>query len=186
MYYLSCMSRLTVNIPGHIHFLTCSFYHRFDLLASSTACQLLGAALRDARETAQFDLWAYVFMPNHVHLLIRPRSETYSMAAIQRSFKEPFAREFVQLMRQNDTHLLKLLRFGQNPRWFHRVWQRGGGFDRNLYTSEYVRRAAAYTEANPVRRGLVESPGEWRWSSARVRAGYSDAPAPIDTCDSLI
>lgn len=179
------MPRRTFNIPGHAHFLTCSCYHRYDLLASAEACRLLGVALRDARERAHFDLWGYVFMPNHVHLVIRPRNDNYSMASIQRSFKEPFARGFVSFLGRHAPRLLEPLRFGQTPSHFHRVWQRGGGFDRNLYTPEYIRRAIAYTEANPVRSGLVESPEEWRWSSARVRAGYSDAPAPVDPCDGL-
>ena len=115
------MSRRTFNIPGHVHFLTFSCYHRLDLLTSAWACQLLGDALRKACETSYFDLWAYVFMPNHVHLVVRPRHDNYSMAAIQRSFKEPFAREFVAFLKRHDPQRLEPLRFKTAPNQFHRV-----------------------------------------------------------------
>lgn len=50
-------------------------------------------------------------------------------------------------------------------------WQRGGGFDRNLVSEAHVRQKVDCIHANPVRRGLVTSPTDWGWSSARFYAG---------------
>ncbi len=49
----------------------------------------------------------------------------------------------------------------------HRFWQRGGGFDRNLYERDAIQKAVEYIHGNPVRRGLVERAEGWEWSSAR-------------------
>ena len=51
----------------------------------------------------------------------------------------------------------------------HRFWQRGGGFDRNMWNPKAIYDAIEYIETNPVRAKLVTSPHEWNWSSARVR-----------------
>ena len=45
-----------------------------------------------ARGIHGFRLWAWVIMPEHVHLLRYPVAETYSIARILRSIKGPFAR----------------------------------------------------------------------------------------------
>ena len=44
-------------------------------------------------------------------------------------------------------------------------WQSGGGFDRNLIKPDTLMTMIDYIHMNPVRRGLVEKPAEWTWSS---------------------
>jgi putative transposase len=50
-----------------------------------------------------------------------------------------------------------------------RFWQRGGGYDRNLFSDAEVTEKVQYIENNPVRAGLVNIPSEYRWSSAHTR-----------------
>jgi len=70
------------------------------------------------------------------------------------------------------------VRFGQ--RIVHRFWQPGGGFYRNIFTMDKLKRAMEYIEHNPVRRGLAEAPIDWPWSSARAHAGMKDVAISID------
>jgi putative transposase len=49
-----------------------------------------------------------------------------------------------------------------------RLWQEGGGYDRNLRSESIVLAAINYIHLNPVRRGLCEQAVDWRWSSARA------------------
>ncbi|MCH8955769.1 transposase [candidate division KSB1 bacterium] len=60
------------DIPGHAHELTFSCYHRFHYLNDPNCCALFIDELSQAREHFLFRLWAYVLMPNHVHLFIYP------------------------------------------------------------------------------------------------------------------
>ena len=46
-----------------------------------------------------------------------------------------------------------------------RFWQTGGGYDRNVFTEQQLLQKIAYIHQNPVRRRLVERPGDWQWSS---------------------
>jgi putative transposase len=65
------------------------------------------------------------------------------------------------------------------PRW--RFWQNGGGYDRNIRDHRELRRVIDYVHENPVKKGLVEKPEDWFWSSARDwMYGTDEGPIPIE------
>ncbi len=173
-------NRKSYNDPGHAHFLTFSCYQKRQLLADPLTCEWLAETIRDAREIENFHLWAYVFMPDHIHLLIHPQNEKYSIPRILRRIKEPVTRRVVSHWREHSPQRLARSRTHQGKRLIHRFWQAGGGYDKNLIDMESVRRAIAYIEFNPVRRGLVSDATMWRWSSARAPAGLRDVAVSID------
>jgi hypothetical protein len=70
------------NDVGHAHFLTFSCYHRQPFLSRDRSRQWMLDAIARAREQYDFHLWAYVIMPEHVHLLIWPARREYSISAI--------------------------------------------------------------------------------------------------------
>ena len=122
-------------------------------------------------------LWAYVIMPGHVHLLVCPRQASYSMERFLYDCKRPVSWKAKQWLTQNqDLDWLARLTVEKGKRKVFRFWQAGGGFDRNLLKVHGVQAVIEYVHANPVRRGLVESPEEWRWSSAAFWAGCADVP----------
>jgi putative transposase len=86
----------------------------------------------------------------------------------------------IQHVREQTPWKVEAMTARQGRRIVHRFWQAGGGYDRNLFTEETIRKAVEYTEWNPVRRNLVSNPCEWVWSSARARAGSCDVPLRID------
>jgi len=153
--------RKSFNNPSHSHFLTFSCWERRRFLSDRVTNADFTRALATAREMGQFDIWAYVLMPEHVHLLIRPRREEYAMAEILRRIKEQFSRDILRHWREHcPERMVDCTDRGcQPPR--HRFWQPGGGFDRNLWNHEAIRHAVTYIEANPVRRGLVEDSLGW-------------------------
>ncbi len=60
------------EIPGHAGFLTFSCYKRFPLLQTEATRDIFETGLLQARKECRFELYAWVVMPNHVHLLLRP------------------------------------------------------------------------------------------------------------------
>lgn len=56
-------------------------------------------------------------------------------------------------------------------------WQ-SGYFDRYIRDQEHYRRVVRYIEHNPVKAGLVPTPEEWLWSSARYRGPYASDELP--------
>jgi len=75
-----------------------------------------------------------------------------------------------------------VFRSGMNANSYHRFWQAGGGYDRNIWSMEKAVEKAHYCHRNPVTRGLVEDPALWRWSSYRSleMAVTEDEPLELD------
>jgi putative transposase len=143
------------NVPGHGHELTFSCFGRLPLLKNPTFCDYLAEAVRAAQHTHRFDVWAYVFMPEHLHLLIYPTQEVYSISAILKSIKQSVSRRAINWLRQR-------------------------GYDRNIFTHAAATNSVRYIHANPVRRGLVQWPQEWYYSSYRQMHGQGDGPLDIN------
>jgi putative transposase len=62
----------------------------------------------------------------------------------------------------------------------YRFWQRGGGYDRNVFEPTTVYNQIAYIHNNPVRRGLCAKPEDWQWSGATDYAGVRIGPLRLD------
>jgi len=176
----SMSHRKSYSIPGQVHFLTFSCFQRRPFLLEQSPCRILAQSLDEARAIEHFDIWAYVFMPEHVHLLIRPTHDVYDMAAILRRIKEPVSRRVLGLWRQSTPDRLVEAADTTAGPVSHRFWQPGGGFDRNIFDPDTIRKAIDYVEWNPVRRRLVTDPLGWEWSSARARAGGTHVPFIVD------
>jgi putative transposase len=126
-------------------------------------------------------LWAYVIMPEHVHLLIWPTAEDYDISDILSSIKQSVAKRAVPFVRSSASALLSRMEDRQpNGEVHNRFWQPGGGYDRNLTESETVEHEMNYIHNNPVKRGLCSRPEDWHWSSAADYSGAMVGPLTLD------
>ncbi|MFG0334106.1 MAG: transposase [Maioricimonas sp. JB049] len=112
-------------------------------------------------------MWAYVIMPNHVHILLWPTTHDYSISIILSTIKQSVARRAIPFVKKHAPDFLERMEDRQSSgRSSYRFWQRGGGYDRNITEPRAVWATMKYIHANPVRRGLCHRPIEWPWSSA--------------------
>ncbi len=95
----------------------------------------------------RYDLIEWCVMPNHLHVMIRLRSE-HSFEEVVRSWKNFTARKINQLVGRSG-----------------RLWATDY-FDRLIRDEEHLARARRYVRMNPVKAGLCHAPEDWRWSSA--------------------
>lgn len=167
------------NLPGHVHELTFSCFKRKPFLNSSKAKEYLTESIIKAKEEHSFFVWAYVFMPEHIHLLIKPRNDEYAISKILHSIKQPVSRKVFNFFRTHSPTKLNQFSTGQIRRPF-RFWLPGGGYDRNIVSPNVARAVIDYIHNNPVRRQLVENPVDWKWSSFGDWENLSEGPIPID------
>jgi putative transposase len=173
--------RVSFNIPGHAHFLTFSCYQRLPLLSKDRSRQWVVDCLERARQKVDFALWAYVIMPEHVHLLIRPRQPAYEMRRILAVLKRPVAVQAkAHLLQTGNFAWVERLTVREGKEAVFRFWQAGGGYDENLWNERPIEEVIEYIHANPVRRGLVQQATAWAWSSARFWAGFPSFPLAMD------
>jgi putative transposase len=147
------------NVPGHAHELTFSCFRRLPLLSRDRSRRWFLDALDSARRRRDLALWAYVIMPEHVHVIVWPRGGNYEVRLIRTAFKVPVQRKALTFLRQQAPEYLNQLRDEQpNGEVHYRFWQRGGGYDRNITDPDTLRTMIEYIHHNPVRRGLVSRP----------------------------
>ncbi len=137
-------------------------------------------AIDETRRKLDFAVWAYVFMPEHVHLIVWPRQPEYETSAIRRAIKEPVGRRAVAYLEAEAPHWLAQITVKKGGRERRRFWQQGGGYDRNIVEPATLEHMIDYVHLNPVRRGLVEQAREWTWSSAAWFEGVGDSPLSLD------
>jgi putative transposase len=113
-----------------------------DLL--SEACRREGVAV-----------WAYCLMPNHVHLILTPRTGEGLGRALGKAHRRYSA--FVNARMRVTGHLFQ------------------ARFSSVVMDEDHLMAAARYVALNPVRAGLAARPEDWRWSSVGAHlAGRDD------------
>ncbi|MCD4825711.1 MAG: transposase [Phycisphaerae bacterium] len=182
--YNNFMHGKRFNIDEHARFLTFSCFKNRSFLSSQQAGVWFANSLMVARKKYGFDLWAYVLMPDHVHLLLLPRhgGDVPNILTLCKRSVTDVATSW--LKKNNPVGLQKMLDVQPNGKKSFRFWQRGGGYDRNIFSAIEAHEKIQYIHANPVRAGLIDSPGKWKWSSFQAWETDIDDPISIDR-DSL-
>lgn len=157
-----------------MHELTFSTHHRVRIFESSQCCQGFLDALRAAQRRHGFQVLAYVVMPEHIHLLVIPPPGG-TVALVPKSVKLSSSRALAKILAEESPGKLRWLEVPRPQGGVERrIWQRGGGYGRNLWSPQIIRASIQYIHMNPVRRGLCASPELWPWSSARAYAQLSE------------
>ena len=146
----------------NLHFITCSCYRRWPLLHSARSRDRLLSILEQTRQRYRFVVVGYVVMPEHIHLLIT-EPEVATPSTVMQVLKQRSARALLPKRRRTDAHQRCL--FGDAPMRMP-FWQ-ARFYDFNVWTTKKRVEKLRYMHRNPVKRGLVSSPEQWRWSSYR-------------------
>jgi putative transposase len=143
-----------------LHFITFSCYRRQPKSAQDRVCSQFEQSLEQTRRAHALAVAGYVIMPEHVHLLLG-EPETKPLARAIQALKQSVARAVA-------------LR-GREPFWQARY------YDFNVWSEKKRIEKLRYIHRNPVRRGLVEKPGDWRWSSFRHYAEGIEGVVEIES-----
>ena len=145
----------------HLHFITCSCYRRLPFLNSTRSRDRFLAILEQARERYHFVIVGYVVMPEHIHLLVTEPEVGNPSKMMQ--VKQRTARALLPKRKRRNPRQSHLWGEDPQPRAF---WQERF-YDFNVWTTKKRIEKLRYMHRNPVKRGLVESPELWDWSSYR-------------------
>jgi putative transposase len=166
-----------IENPNHARYLTFSCRHRFPLFKNDRIKAAFVKQLDETRTRTRFHLLAWVIMPEHVHLLIWPKLPEHPISKVTWRLKRDFSRRIITRWRNLNAPILTNITDADGRT---RFWQPGGGYDRNIVSDDELREKIDYIHANLVRRGLVDSPTDYPWSSARWYAGDRDDTLRID------
>jgi putative transposase len=137
---------------GHLHFITCSCYRRLPPLGRERARDCFLETLAAVRDEYDFALLGFVVMPEHIHLLIS-EPNIGNPSDVMKTLKERVSRE----MREKEQSKTGAKRYPQ-------FWQ-VRFYDFNVWSVKKKNEKLNYIHFNPVKRGLVTKPADWKWSS---------------------
>ena len=143
-----------------LHFITFSCHHRDALLGTPHARDIFENAFEQVRRWYGFYVRGYVVMPEHVHLLIS-EPERSKLSTV------------LQMLKQNVARQLRLPE--GSPFWEPRY------YDFNVWSEAKRVEKLRYIHRNPVRRGLVKNPEDWKWSSFRHYATGAKGVVEIES-----
>jgi len=164
---------------GQSHFVTFSCYHRKPKFSDRRIYDLFPIVLEEMRLRFRMRIYGYVVMPEHVHLLVsepedgtladamhylklsfskRVRSLTGAQVSVQTKDANPSTSSEQALGHQHQHQT--------NGSGHETFWQKRY-YDRNVRSVREFGIKLRYLPRNPVKRGLVCDPGDWKWSSFR-------------------
>ncbi len=160
-----------------LHFITGSCYHRQPELGPAWRRDLFLTILEEARCKYRFVVHGYVVMPEHFHLLIT-EPEVGDPSVVMKVIKERFSRQLNRKREQAaGAPLIASFAMSGIP---HpepaKIWQKRF-YDFNVWSARKHVEKLRYMHRNPVKRGLVERPEQWKWSS--FRAYLCGEPGPV-------
>lgn len=153
-----------------LHFITCSCYRRQLQLKTGKRRDLFLRILEQTRRKYPFVVHGYVVMPEHFHLLIT-EPEVGDPSVVLKVIKQRFAWRVKRLRKGPDRNQIALWDANPDPVWQKRF------YDFNVWTERKRIEKLRYMHRNPVKRGLVEQPDQWKWSS--FRSYYYGEPGPL-------
>lgn len=146
---------------GHLHFLTCGCYQKQPRLGIEKHRDIFVRLLEEVRVKFRFAVVGYIVMPGSFHLLMtEPSIDTVANS--------------VEMLQQRYRR-----RYNNSARSDAQVWETRYA-DTHVYGPERTAARLAFMHQEPVKAGLVQTPTEWEWSSARFYAGQPDGVVTVE------
>jgi len=166
------MSRTRYKIfeAEYPYFITSNVVDGYPLFSKPLAAEIILKGLAFLQDKRKTTLCAYVIMENHIHFI----AQSLELQKHLRALKSWTAREIInQFTKEGHTHQLAKLK--QAKRLSHidsdyQVWEEGF-FPKQITSDAMMLQKMEYIHNNPVRRGFVDLPEDWRYSSARNYLG---------------
>jgi putative transposase len=154
-----------IQFDHHPQFITITCLNWLPVLKSDMHKQIIIEALKTRVDKQHVTIYAFVLMPNHMHLIWQLHDgiikEDY-----QRDFLKFTARSLLNYMRMNDNHLAEQLKVSASDRTFQ-VWKRNS-LSIDLFTGKVFLQKLNYIHNNPVQPKwrLSDLPENYKFSSA--------------------
>jgi len=154
--YPPAMARLArVVLPGYPHHITQRGNRRQDVFFNDSDYEYYLELLRQWCAYEGIEIWAYCLMTNHVHLIVKPKKKSNLSKAIGE-------------VHRRYTRMINL-----RESWKGYLWQ--GRFASYPMDKNWLLKAAAYVELNPVKAGMVKNAWDYRWSSVHAHLAEKDS-----------
>ncbi|TKK71659.1 transposase [Ilyomonas limi] len=158
------------------YYLTFQVVKWVDVFTRNEYKQIVINSFDYCRKHKGLELYAYVLMTNHIHLIARAK-EPFQLSDIIRDFKKFTANQLLPLLQlpqeSRSDWIMKRFEFAarEHQRNSHYQLWTHENHAVELFTPAFTQQKMEYIHNNPVRTGIVEKPEDYLYSSARNYAG---------------
>lgn len=159
----------TISRDAPCYYLTSVAKDRLPVFSSDKIKAITCSALDEARRSGKFALYAYVIMPDHLHIIT---DSALSPSRTLQFINGITSRRIISYLKEHNfkTSLAKLKHEVRRRRYTYSLWDHHPDA-RLLLSEEMLMQRVHYTHQNPVRAGLVQRAEQYRWSSIRFWTG---------------
>lgn len=157
-----------------LHFLTFQVVQWADIFTRRKYRDIIIESFKYCRDHKGLEIYAYVIMSNHIHLLAKSTKEDFSGAI--RDFKRHTSKQMLEAVQNEESRrewLLMIFRYaarGHSRNEKYQVWTHENHAEQ-IFSNKFIEQKIEYIHNNPVRSGLVEKPEDYLYSSAGSYAG---------------
>ncbi|MBE0494687.1 MAG: transposase [Thiomicrospira sp.] len=147
------------------HFVTCTVLHWIPVFTRPETVDILLSSLRFLQAEG-LNVYSYVILENHLHMVVESDDLQRDIAR----FKQFTAKQCLALLQEKGAKtLLDQFAFYKKAHKSERAFQfwQEGCHPEWIQSDEMMRQKIEYIHNNPVKRGYVDLPEHWRYSSAR-------------------
>jgi putative transposase len=169
-------NRYVITEPDKPHFLTCTVLEWLPVFTRPETVQLVLDCWQYQREHQNLKLYGYVILENHLHFI----AQAVRLDRCVHNFKSFTARTIIDhLQTKRIERVLTRLHDAKCEHKKDRIYQfwQEGTHAELIVSESMMREKLDYIHNNPVKRGYVDKPEHWRYSSAR---NYQGSPGLID------
>lgn len=176
-------SRYKVTDQTPTYFITTSTHLWVPILFNETMFQTLLDSLRYCQANKGLNIHGYVIMTNHLHAIVS-HEDAEQIPNVIRDFKRHTATQIKDCLSNlgRFSQLFWIKIFHNKERGQNRVWQ-AGYHPIAIWSMEIFEQKLNYIHFNPVKKGFVEKPEHWKYSSARNYLLDDDSLIVIDRLD---
>ena len=150
--------RITKELNTGIYFLTMTIHRWYYLFDRHNRWNILADSIRFCQENKGLTLHAYVFMLNHIHLIVASNN----VAGFVCDFKKFTSKKIKVNLEQTEPQVLSLFIDNQGH---YQFWINTNA-PKKIENRNFYWQKIEYIHNNPVRKGYVLKPEHWLWSSA--------------------
>ena len=163
-------SRYQFDEPDRPHYLTCTVVEWLPVFTRVDTVQAILETWAYQQKHNSLRLYGFVVLENHLHAV----AQAEDLPKVWARFKSYSAKRIIKVLQEAHAYpLLERMGFARKAQRDDRdfqLWQEGS-HPQVILDEEMLGQKLAYIHNNPVKRGYVDEPEDWRWSSARNYAG---------------
>ena len=141
-----------------IYFITPTIWNWYYIFDRHDRWWILADSIKYCQRYKGLEVYAYVFMLNHIHLVIK----SPDVAGFLRDFKKYTSKKLIENIKEFEPNVLGLFTQGESG---YRFWKEDNQ-PKLIESERFAIQKINYIHNNPVVKGYVELPEYWRWSSA--------------------